>query len=135
MKSFRAKQKGVMLLEVLIAILIFSFGILSIVGLQAVSIKGASEAKYRSDASFLANELIGQMWMDRANITTSYAASTDWKNRVAATLPGGSGTVVVAVDPNVSPQLRATVTVQWTLPGDTQHTFVSVAQINGAGPI
>ena len=124
-----------MLLEVLIAILIFSFGILSIVGLQAVSIKGASEAKYRSDASFLANELIGQMWTERASIDTSYAAPTAWATRVAATLPGGTGTVVVAVDPNVSPQLRATVTVAWTLPGDTTHTFVSVAQINGAGPI
>ncbi|SFI20397.1 type IV pilus assembly protein PilV [Collimonas sp. OK307] len=135
MKTFRANQKGSMLLEVLIAILIFSFGILSIVGLQAVSIKGASEAKYRSDASFLANELIGQMWAERASIDTSYAAPTAWANRVAATLPGGTGTVVVAVDPNVSPQLRATVTVAWTLPGDTTHTFVSVAQINGAGPI
>lgn len=135
MKLFNSNQKGSMLLEALIAILIFSFGILGIVGLQAASIKNGSEAKYRSDASFLANELIGMMWADRANITTSYAAPSDWTSRVAATLPSGAGAVVVAIDPNVSPQLRATVTVQWALPGDAQHTFVSVAQINGAGPM
>jgi type IV pilus assembly protein PilV len=135
MNSSKYNQKGSMLLEVLIAILIFSFGILAIVGLQAVSIKNGSQAKYRTAASFLANEMIGQMWADRANITTNYSAPANWSSRIATTLPSGVGTVSVTVDPNVSPQLRATVTVQWTLPGDVQHTFVSVAQINGAGPI
>ena len=124
-----------MLLEALIALLIFSFGILGIVGLQAASIRNGSEAKYRTDASFLANELIGQMWTDRSNVGIAYAVPVDWASRVGATLPGGIGSVVVAVDPNVSPQLRATITLQWTLPGGTRHTFVSVAQINGSGPM
>lgn len=52
-----------MLLESLIGILIFSIGILAIVALQAVSMKLAGDAKYRSDASLLAQELIGQMWV------------------------------------------------------------------------
>lgn len=51
-----------MLLEALIAILIFSMGILAIVALQAVSIKLAGDAKYRSDAALLAEELLAQMW-------------------------------------------------------------------------
>jgi len=51
-----------MLLEALIAILIFSLGILAIVALQAVSIKLTEDAKYRSDAALLAEELLGQMW-------------------------------------------------------------------------
>jgi type IV pilus assembly protein PilV len=126
-------QKGILLLEALVAILLISFGILGLVGLWAVSIKGASEAKYRTDAGFLANEMIGQMWLDRANITTAYTAPSNWTTRVAATLPSGTGTVAVAVDPAVAPQLRAMVTVRWTLPGDVQHSFVSIAQINGAG--
>jgi type IV pilus assembly protein PilV len=133
MKTSGSAQKGILLLEALVAILLISFGILGLVGLWAVSIKGASEAKYRTDAGFLANEMIGQMWLDRANLTTSYTAPTNWTNRVAAALPGGTGTVVVATDPNVSSQLRTTVTVRWTLPGDVQHSFVSTAQINGAG--
>ena len=133
MNSSNFTQKGVMLLEALVAILLVSFGILGLVGLWAVSIKGASEAKYRTDAGFLANEMIGQMWLDRANLNISYSAPTNWTNRIAATLPGGTGTIVVAVDPDVTPQLKATVTVRWQLPGDVQHTFVSIAQINGAG--
>ncbi len=64
----RNSQSGAMLLEALIAILIFSLGILAIIGLQAQSIRNSAEAKYRSDASYLANQLIGRMWADRANL-------------------------------------------------------------------
>lgn len=64
----RNSQSGAMLLEALIAILIFSLGILAVIGLQAQSIRNSSEAKYRSDASYLANQLIGRMWADRANL-------------------------------------------------------------------
>lgn len=62
------RQSGVMMLEALIAILIFSLGILAIIGLQAASIRNSSEAKFRADASFLANQVISYMWADRANI-------------------------------------------------------------------
>lgn len=58
----RKQQSGVMLLEALIAILIFSLGILGVVGMQASAIAASRDAKYRSDASLLANDLIGQMW-------------------------------------------------------------------------
>jgi type IV pilus assembly protein PilV len=135
MNASPATQRGSTLLESLIAILVFSFGVLGMVGLQAASIKSISEAKYRTDAAFLANELIGQMWAERATITTDYTAPDDWADRVASTLPGGSGSVAVSVDPNTTPLLRTTVTVQWTVPGNATHQFVSVAQINGAGAI
>jgi type IV pilus assembly protein PilV len=69
-----ASQSGVMLLEALIAILIFSLGILSLVALQAAAVQLTSDAKYRTDATLLANRLIGQMWtssaMQNANPTT-----------------------------------------------------------------
>jgi type IV pilus assembly protein PilV len=70
------KQKGVMLLEALIAILIFSIGILALVGLQATSISMSSDAKYRSTASMLANQMIGRMWNDIAVVTASGPATT-----------------------------------------------------------
>lgn len=63
-------QAGVMLLEALIAILIFSLGILSLVALQATSIQLTSDAKYRTDASLLADKLIGQMWASGATPAT-----------------------------------------------------------------
>ena len=135
MNASPAAQRGSTLLESLIAILVFSFGVLGMVGLQAASIKSISEAKYRTDAAFLANELIGQMWAERATITTDYEAPDDWTERVASALPGGAGSVAVSVDPNTTPLLRTTVTVRWTVPGNPAHQFVSVAQINGAGAI
>ena len=46
-------QSGVMLLEALIAILIFSLGILSLVALQATAVQLTSDAKYRTDATLL----------------------------------------------------------------------------------
>ncbi len=66
-----------MLLEALIAILIFSLGILAIVALQAVSIKLTEDAKYRSDAALLAEELLGQIWTsDRTPATMNAVFAT-----------------------------------------------------------
>ncbi len=74
--SSKRKQTGMMLLEAMIAILIFSIGILGVIGLQATSVKLVGDAKYRSDAGQLANDLIGQMWIsarrgNAANIPTN----------------------------------------------------------------
>ena len=65
-RPFRNAQSGVMLLEALIGILIFSLGILAMVGLQAMSIRFATDARERAEASNLAGQLVGQMWLDRA---------------------------------------------------------------------
>ena len=87
-------QRGVLLLEALIALLLFSFGILAVAGLQATAIKNVSQAKYRSDAALLNAEVIGQMWVNRNNVPTySYAggaapaAIAAWVARVQNTLP------------------------------------------------
>jgi len=64
-----------MLLEALIGILIFSVGILALIGMQATAMRATIDAKYRSEASFLANEVIGRMWVDRANLA-SYATAS-----------------------------------------------------------
>ena len=74
-------QSGSVILESMIAVLIFSLGILGVVGLQAASIKASTDAKYRSEASLLANELIGRMWVGDRSQT---ALQTDYAS------PGGS---------------------------------------------
>ncbi len=101
--SFNA-QRGIMLLESLIAILVFSLGILAMVGMQAVSIAHTSQAKYRADASFAANKLIAQMWVDSdANMplyATGGASFTNWlTNEVQANLTGGRTNATVTVTP------------------------------------
>ena len=57
-------QKGVVLLESLIAILLFSLGILALAGLQAAMLKNTSDAQYRAEATFIAQQKLGEMWVN-----------------------------------------------------------------------
>lgn len=145
MQARTSFQSGFLLLEGLIAVLIFSIGILAIVGMQAAAVKTVGDAKYRSDASILANELIGRMWAsDRATLQTDFsspggASYVAWRNKVAATLPGvtvtGGGTLLPAVTVSSTGVGAGTVTVtiQWKAPNehadDPAHRHVVVAQI------
>lgn len=114
------KQRGMMLLEGLIAILIFSLGILAIVGIQSASVRHVTDAKYRVDASFLANQVLGQMWINRNNLAAFVVT-----DETVSTLPNGKRTVAVAGN-------QVTVTVTWQLPGETTaHRHSVIAQING----
>src|SRR4030065_2469564 len=113
-KIFSAKsaQQGVVLVEAMIAILIFSMGVLAVVGLQAAMIKNTADSKYRADASYIAQQKIGQMWANPDNLATYLEANTD----ISALLPGGARTV---------PRLGGggvLVTVGWTAPGETPAT-------------
>lgn len=126
-----------MVLEPLVALLIFSAGILAIVGMQAASLKLAGDAKYRTDASLLANQLIGQMWVGnrsvvalQANYSSPGGASyTAWQNQVQAVLPG-SGTHPPTVTVNAGNGL-VTVNVFWQVPGNASptHSHTVIAQI------
>ncbi len=123
-------QQGVMLIEALVAILIFTLGIIALMGLQADSIAQVSQAKYRTDASYLANQIIGKMWVDQANLssyaTAGYAGRSDWDTLVASTLPSGAATIAVAGS-------QVTVTVRWKQPEDiVTHNFLAVANINAS---
>lgn len=134
-----------MLLEALIAILIFSMGVLAIVGMQAAAIRNTSDAKYRADASYLANHILGQMWADRLNLAayshypsgplcaptgsaSSNANVTKWLTNVAA-LPGAASSNQQIV---IGANNLVTVTVCWKAPQDASfHNFQVSSQING----
>lgn len=72
--SSAGSQSGVMLIEALIALLIFSLGVLGIVGLHSTAAKVSGDARYRSEAALLANELIGRMWAGDRTAATLQAA-------------------------------------------------------------
>ncbi len=59
-----------MLIEALVAVLIFAFGVLGIVGLQAAMTKAQTQSKSRADASLLAQQVIGSMWTDTPNLAS-----------------------------------------------------------------
>ena len=118
----QGKQEGFLLIEVLVAILIFSMGILAVVGLQALMIKGATEARFRSIASFIAEERIAQIWADPNNAGAYIENATD----ISPRLPNGTRTVTQPVTD------RFVVTVRWQLPGASEpHQYVNVAVVAG----
>jgi type IV pilus assembly protein PilV len=128
----RKKQGGVALLEALIAIFLFSLGILALVGLQATMSKNVTQAKLRGEASFLANQLIGQMWVDQVNLSNyvitasacaiAYPNCSNWRTAVGQVLPNSGVDVTV----NGS---AVNITLSWTLPGEAPGQFQIGANI------
>jgi type IV pilus assembly protein PilV len=132
------RQGGFSLIEALVSILIFSIGILALVGMQVTAVRQSANAKYRSEAALLANQLIGQMWVtDRlastlqTNFNTGNAGYTAWAGTVQTTLPNSTGgnapTVAVASDGTV------TVNLFWKAPNeqpsDPVHQYTAIARI------
>jgi type IV pilus assembly protein PilV len=109
------KARGFTLLEVLIALLILSFGLLGLAALQAYSVKANQSAHFRSQATALANMLMDNVRANRANLGSYYsnsyiefteecdAAPDDldtaaldlwlWRQQIACQLPQGRGSV------------------------------------------
>lgn len=123
MKKIHLKkdEKGSVLIEALVSVLIFSMGILALVGLQGAMVKNSSDAKYRSDASFIAQERLGLMWTDPTNVANYVENETP-----VTLLPNGKRTVTVG------PRRFATVTVTWEAPGMDVHQYVTSAYISAA---
>jgi len=126
-QSFPDSQQGIILLEALIAILIFSMGVLALVGLQAAMAKNTTDAKFRSEAGYIAQQRIGLIWSDPANPDPFLepAPGTD----ISSILPGGTRTTVQTSLGEFS------VTVNWTPPSATgapeTHSYVMVARVAG----
>jgi len=119
------KQQGSALLESMIAILIFSIGVIGIIALQASMVKATAQAKYRADANFIAQEMLGKMWADPVNMANyfnySCGSTLPAGNCAAASVPGGAAGEIL-------------ITITWQPPGDVQHTFVMPAMISGYTP-
>jgi type IV pilus assembly protein PilV len=118
-----SQQRGVTLLEALLGILLFSVGILAVVGIQAMAVRNVAESKYRMDASFLANQVVGEMWTNRSNLAlynytsgSPPAALTNWVGRVNASLPG-----TTANPPQVNVNgTTVTITIFWQAPEEAR---------------
>ena len=132
-------QRGVALLEALIAILIFSFGVLGLIAILAGSIRATNDARYRAEAANLAQGLIGAMWSTRAaDLDAQFGAGgpqlVAWQTQVAGQRQQATGANVPIVDlsqPGLSTQSRSVVvTMFWQLPGESgRHQLLITAQI------
>jgi type IV pilus assembly protein PilV len=150
----RHVQRGAFLLESLIGILIFSLGVLGIVGLQARAIRFTNDAEYRAEAMYLANSLIAQMWTDdRGTLKSKYdsvvgtgAGYAAFVAKVNSSLAGATGGTipapVVIVDGALPiPQANSAmsnvvqVVISWQLPGDPLvHNYATTGVIGQQKP-
>lgn len=124
-----SRSRGFTMLEVLIAILVTSIGLLGVAGMQAFALKNTHSASLRLTASMLATDMIDRMhanksgsrygWYDKpalaayttavanclttAGCTSQELATNDlneWSQRVASSLPNGVGIVCYDSTPN-----------------------------------
>jgi type IV pilus assembly protein PilV len=128
--KMRVSIRGISLIEVLVAMTIFAFGILGLLGMHARALAGFSDVKYRTTAALLTDSLINDMWVNRTTLAnyvyasgTAPSAVQPWLSEVQSTLPNGAGTVAVS-------GTAVTVTVTWTPPdAPTGHRHVEIATI------
>lgn len=121
------RQQGSFLIEALISLLIFAIGLISLVGLSTQSLNQAGQSKARNDASYLASELIGEMWVSPSPATFDTGG---WISRVQSALPGGNAAVTVTQ--GSSAQIaQVAITITWADPKNqgVQHQYATTAQI------
>lgn len=126
------RMRGVALIEAMVGIMIFAFGVLGLVGLQASMTKAQTGARFRADAANLSDELLGVMWSDAAVNLVSYATTgcasynrcKEWKAKVQSQLP--SATTAVTVNAATG---QVDIAISWTQPGEGQHQYQTSAMV------
>lgn len=118
-------QTGAGMIEVLVAIVILSIGLLGLAGLQTAGLKSNQSAGFRSTASMLAYSILDSMRANRVmareggynhSFSEDVSSETEaavpgdvqaWLNELALRLPAGSGAISIDTDNKV------TITIQW----------------------
>lgn len=121
--KMRGAQKGFLMLEVLIALLLFSIGVVGMVMMQSLSSANSVNSEDRAVAALLASDLMSELWSSfnpaspgTVSVPADYAS---WQGRVQAALrPGSQGALVI--NGNV-----ATVTITWVPQGRNNSTVNS----------
>lgn len=131
-----------MLLEALVAILLFITGIVGLLGLQARMTQAQTESRMRADAAYLAQELQGLMWANISDLngyaTTIGSGSTSncsnalcntWLVKAKATLPQGDASIAVENIEDGSVGADVDITITWTMPNGVTRKYMTAATI------
>lgn len=110
MISSSNRQKGLSLIEVLISVFILAVGLLGLAAMQLQSLKYTQGSQWRSQANFLAYDIVERIRANRASVTdyviamnaAKPAGALDtmakndlflWLDQLETTIPGGDGAV------------------------------------------
>lgn len=120
------KQKGIFIMEAVVALLIFMVGILGIIKYQGETIIATTDAQNRITAAFLADSLIGDMWIQQAKIneiaSKEGAIYQAWMTQANNYLPGINGgndpttTPIITVTNGLDGARSVSITIRWKLP-------------------
>ncbi|NNG21804.1 type IV pilus modification PilV family protein [Telluria aromaticivorans] len=128
-------QRGVALLEALLAVVILAIGLLGTIGLQARAYSALSDAGMRAEAAIAANKLLGVMNTDLANLESYRLASNDvpsarlaaWHTETRRLVPGATVVVGVTAATTTAPAV-VNIAISWRRKADTplnNHTITS----------
>jgi type IV pilus assembly protein PilV len=147
----RKSQSGVLLIEAMVAILIFTIGVIALMGVQAAAVRSNSDSKIRMDAEFFADQLLSEMTVDGRNaagnvdftlLQAKYGSAPNgggfrrWRTRVLDVANGGipnantpTTPLTVLVTPALvggvpsdPPAAVVAITIQWFGPNDPSAT-------------
>lgn len=134
-----ARCRGAFLLEALVALGVFSLGMLGLLGLLAGALRTSGSAQWRSEGFDIAAAAIARMWTeDPGTLGSRYEAATGGAGYrailvQAMRLPGvtaATNTPRITVD-DTAERRRVQVTVLWQLPSDG---VVHQASVTGVLP-
>lgn len=135
--TFSRCQSGGSLLEGLLAIVLFSVGMMSLLMLLSASLIETGNARYRSEASLLASDLIAQMWTGDRALTELRARFTKpesddyqrWLETVHSRLPGTDDKNNLP-EISIDDQRQVKILMHWQAPGDGKpHQLLTLAII------
>ncbi len=121
----RPRQRGIALIEAMIGVLIFAFGVLGLIGLQAAMTRAQTNTKFRADAANLAADLIALIQTDTiANMKqyekascAAYPRCKEWRTKVKSVLPSAEDPEVT-VDTGTS---KVDIIIRWQQGSDTNQ--------------
>lgn len=146
----KQRERGFSMIEILVTLVIISFGLLGVAAIQMTSLKNASSSQYRAQANSMAYDILDRMRSNRrlayngsfdtalstAAISGSCAGQSaiqsrdlcEWKQAIEARLPAGQGSIAFS---------RATgavaINIQWDdtrgQNGSSTQTFLVSSQL------
>ena len=94
------------------SVLIFSVGVIGLIGLEANAISFSVDAEDRNRAAMIANEVASDMWLNNS-VTLTSAQSTTWQANVSDMTTGGLPSGTLTITPVAGTTNAADIKITW----------------------